>query len=91
MNSIIYDQTLNFISILREDSTIGEQEYCKILKILCDLILHEDPAKIQTILENSKKSKQHCNSCGTQLEIWEKEICGPCKMDDPRFTDDISD
>ncbi|MGH1521748.1 MAG: hypothetical protein ACRBB2_05180 [Nitrosopumilus sp.] len=91
MNSTLYDQTLEFISTLRDNSTVGEQGYPKILLMLCDLILHENPDKIHTTIENTKKIKQQCNSCGTQLETWENEICGPCKVDDPRFTDDISD
>ena len=91
MNNLLYEQTLDFISTLKDNSAISEQEYRKILVVLCDLILHEDPNKITTILENTKKSRKYCNTCGTQLETWEDEICGPCKIDDHRFTDDISD
>ena len=91
MNSVLYNQTLDFLSTLKENSTLDKQEYRKILVMLCDLILNEDPDKIQKSLENAEKSKQNCKSCGTQLETWESEVCGPCKVDDPRFTDDISD
>lgn len=55
MNSTLYDQTLEFISTLRDNSTVGEQEYPKILLMLCDLILHENPDKIHTTIENTKK------------------------------------
>ncbi|MDH3736436.1 MAG: hypothetical protein OEQ94_05360 [Nitrosopumilus sp.] len=55
------------------------------------MILREDEDKIETELENAEQLKQKCGSCGEPLEIWEREICGPCKIKDPRFEEELDE
>ena len=85
VNSLLYHKTIDFITTLRDSSDVKESEYRQVLTALCDAILHEDVAKIQTYLEDIEKSKKKCGSCGIELEKWEKEVCGPCKVNDHRI------
>ena len=85
---LLYDRTIDYILDLRDNSTVKQSEYQQILVMLCEKILHEDVNKIETDLENAEKSKQKCSSCGVILETWEREICGPCKIKDPKFEEE---
>ena len=92
LDKTLYDKTINYISTLRTSPTVNESEYRQILAMLCDVVLHEeDVEKIHTTIENFEKSNQKCSSCGIPLDTWEKDICGPCKINDVRFSDDSLD
>jgi len=90
-NKPLYYKTMDYILALRNDPTIKQSEYHQILVILCEKILHEDMNKIETDLENAEQSKQKCSSCGGTLETWEREICGPCKIKDPKFEEELDE
>ena len=45
----------------------------------------------KTIKEEFEKLSQptnNCKSCGEALDPWEKEICGPCKIADERYSEE---
>ena len=90
-NKPLYDKTIEYIFALRDDPTINQSEYHQILVMLCEMVLHEDVNKIETDIENIEQSKQKCSSCGVILENWEREICGPCKIKDPKFEEELDE
>ncbi len=90
-NKPIYDKTIDYIISLRDDPTVKQSEYHQILVLLCEKILHEDVNKIETAIENAEQSKQKCSACGEILETWEREICGPCKIKDPKFEEELDE
>ena len=83
----LHDKTVKFLIDLKNSSNVEDSDYQKILEILCDKILQQDLEKINSEIVLSTESKQKCSSCGEPLEDWEKELCGPCKINDPRFKD----
>jgi len=87
----LHDKTIDYLLTLRKDHTVKESEYHQIFVMLCEMILHEDENKIETELENAEQFKQKCSSCGEHLEAWEQEICGPCKIKDPRFEEELDE
>jgi len=87
----LHDSTIDYLLTLRKDQTVKESEYDQIFVMLCDMILHEDVYEIETELENAEQLKQKCSSCGEPLETWEREICGPCKIKDPRFEEELDE
>ena len=87
----VHDKTIEYLINLRNESSIEESDYRQILVILCDRILHQEVEKINSQIEKKLESKQKCNSCGEILESWEKEICGPCKIKDSRFEDELDE
>ena len=87
----LHNKTIDYLLTLRKDQTVKESKYHQILVILCDMILREDEDKIETELENAEQLKQKCGSCGEPLETWEREICGPCKIKDPRFEEELDE
>ena len=40
---------------------------------------------IKEELEKISQPIKKCNSCGGLLDPWEKTICGPCKIANPRY------
>jgi hypothetical protein len=40
---------------------------------------------IKTEIKRTDPLKQKCSSCGEPLDDWEKEVCGPCKVADPKY------
>jgi recombinational DNA repair protein RecR len=90
-NKPIYDKTIDYIIFLRDEPTVKQSEYHRILVLLCEKILHEDVNKIETVIENAEQSKQKCSACGGILETWEREICGPCKIKDPKFEEELDE
>ena len=91
IDKTVHDKTVDFLINLRSKSSIEESDYRQILVILCDRILHQDVEKISLQIEKKLESKQKCSSCGEPLESWEKEICGPCKIKDSRFEDELDE
>ena len=87
----LHDSTIDYLLTLRKDQTVKESEYDQIFVMLCEMILHEDVYEIETELENAEQLKQKCSSCGEPLETWEREICGPCKIKDPRFEEELDE
>ena len=43
---------------------------------------------IKEEFEKLSQPKTHCKSCGELLDPWEKEICGPCKIADDRYSEE---
>ena len=87
----LHDKTMKYLIDLKNNSNVEEQDYQKILEILCEKIIQQDVKKIKSEIELATQSKQKCSSCGEPLEDWEKELCGPCKINDPRFKDIIEE
>jgi hypothetical protein len=40
---------------------------------------------IKTEIKNTNPLKQKCSSCGEHLDDWEKDVCGSCKVADPKL------
>lgn len=43
---------------------------------------------IKEELEKINQPIQKCNSCGETLDPWEKLLCGPCKIANPRYQEE---
>ncbi len=43
---------------------------------------------IKEEFEKLSQPKTNCKSCGEPLDPWEKEICGPCKIADDRYSEE---
>ena len=43
---------------------------------------------IKEELEKINQPIQKCDSCGEILDPWEKKLCGPCKIANPRFQEE---
>ncbi|WP_316505023.1 hypothetical protein [Nitrosopumilus sp.] len=87
-NKTLHEKTLEYLLILKKDLTVQESNYQEILHILSKAILDEEVDIVNSEINDALQSNQECSSCGETLEHWEKEICGPCKINDPRFADD---
>ena len=46
---------------------------------------------IKADIEKSERPTKKCNSCGASLKDWEKDICGPCKIKDDRYPEEMED
>ena len=88
IDKTLHERTIEYLSALKTDSKVQESDYHEILAVLCKDILEEDVEKIDSKIEEGLQSKQKCSSCREMLESWEKEICGPCKINDPKFADE---
>ena len=42
-------------------------------------------------LDTSEQSNKKCLSCGELLDSWEHEICGPCKIKDDRYQEELDE
>ena len=42
-------------------------------------------------LDTSEQSNKKCSSCGELLDSWEHEICGPCKIKDDRYQEELDE
>ena len=40
---------------------------------------------IKADLAKNNPSNQKCGSCGEPLDAWEKNVCGSCKVADPKY------
>ena len=38
--------------------------------------------------DNDDESLKKCKSCGTVLGSFERDVCGPCRLQDPRFEEE---
>ena len=47
-------------------------------------IIKADLTKINSL-------KQNCSSCGEPLEAWEKNMCGSCRVADPKYVEEEDD
>jgi hypothetical protein len=43
---------------------------------------------IKTEIQKTDQLKQKCSSCGEPLDDWEKDVCGSCKVADPKYEDE---
>ena len=43
---------------------------------------------IKEELEKINQPIQKCDSCGEILDPWEKMLCGPCKIANPRYQEE---
>ena len=43
---------------------------------------------IKEEFEKLNQPANNCKSCGEPLDTWEKEICGPCKIADDRYSEE---
>ena len=87
----LHDKTIEYLVELKKEKSIQELEFQKIVEILSEKALQQDSEKINLEVEKVLQSRENCNSCGEPLEHWEKEICGPCKIKDPRFKDEVDE
>ena len=62
---------------------VNELETSQSIKIYENLI-----ATLKTEIEKTETPTQKCKSCGTSLDPWEKERCGPCKIADERIPEE---
>ncbi len=46
---------------------------------------------IKTEIEKNKHPTKTCSSCGDSLKDWEKNICGPCKIKDDKYPEEMED
>lgn len=85
---------------MSEDTTTKKEDLKKNLENLIHLI-EEKYDKSQSIkiydyldgiikeeLEKVTQPIKKCNSCGEILDPWEKTICGPCKIANPRYQEE---
>lgn len=90
-NKVFFERTIEFLFSLKNDPDIDESDFEDILAVLGDRILKQDADEIRANLENIGQSKQKCASCGELLGAWEKGICGPCKITDPKFKEELDE
>lgn len=91
VRSELQDKTMEFLVELKKEKNIEEFDFQKIAEMLCQKVLQQDTEKVNLEIEKMMQSKDNCNACGVPLEHWEKEICGPCKIKDPRFKDETDE
>ena len=87
----LHDKTIEYLQILKNDPRITESDYQNVLKMLCEKILHDDYQKIDAKIRSIEVSKNKCKSCGIILESWERKVCGPCRMKDPHFAEELDE
>ncbi len=75
------DKIAKLLETIKEDI-----EPVKTIKIYENLI-----TAIKADIEKNEHSTKICNSCGDILKDWEKGICGPCKIKDGRYPEEIKD
>ena len=42
-------------------------------------------------LDTSEQSNKKCSSCGELLDSWERDMCGPCKIKDDRYQEELDE
>ena len=85
---------------MSEDLSAKKEELKKNIKNLMQLIeekydsshsirIYDNLARtIKEELEKLSQPTKNCKSCGEPLDTWEKEICGPCKITDDRYSEE---
>ena len=85
------DKTIEYLQTLKTNPTINEFDYEDVIRVLSEKILHEDYQKINAEIQTIENSKNKCTSCGCVLESWERKICGPCRIKDPNFSEELDE
>ena len=87
----LHDKTIEYLQTLKNDSGISKSDYNDVLMILCEKVLHDDYQKINVEIQSIENSKNKCKSCGIVLESWERKVCGPCRIKDSRFAEELDE
>ena len=91
MTEPLHDKTIEYLLNLKNHPSISESDYNQILSMLCEKVLCQDSEKVDARIQNIEESKQKCSSCGKSLESWERETCGPCRIKDPGFAEELDE
>ena len=78
----ILKNTLNKL-LLSLDKKPHSTDTIKIYKKLISIL------KIK--LNTSEQSNKKCSSCGELLDSWERDMCGPCKIKDDRYQEELDE
>ena len=87
----LHDKTIEYLQTLKTNPRINESDYDAVLTVLSEKVLHEDYQKINAEIQTIENSKNKCTSCGGVLESWERKICGPCRIKDPNFAEELDE
>ena len=87
----LHEKTIEYLQTIKNDPRISESDYQDALRMLCEKILHDDCQKIDAEILSIEDSKNKCKSCGKILESWERRVCGPCRIQDPRFAEELDE
>ena len=79
-------KTLEDVIVKLLETIKNDIEPIKAIKIYENLIM-----TIKADIELSENHIKICNSCGDPLTDWEKGICGPCKIKDNRYAEEMED
>ncbi|MDX1440833.1 MAG: hypothetical protein R3237_00045 [Nitrosopumilaceae archaeon] len=64
-------------------NSVNQLEPSQSIKVYQNLL-----ATVREELEKIEHPTENCISCGSPLESWEKERCGPCKIADERVPEE---
>ena len=91
ITNFLREQTINYLINIKSDTSVDDSSFNQVLITLSDLVLHEDPNKIKSEIEKIHESKKKCTSCGSVLGPFERKVCGPCRLKDPRYKDELDE